>query len=320
VIRTRFHSAIVPVSVCGLVIATCAVSAQDAPGDKAIPEPEPAPATASAPTVIVNSIGMKLAPIAAGEFDMGSKKEYGRIGIEERHRVRITRPFRMGVHEVTQAEFSAVMGQTPSLFRAGGELAARVEGLDTARFPVDSVTWSEAVEFCRRLSARPEEKAAGRSYRLPTEAEWEYACRAGTKTPFHCGASLTSKQANFDGNHPYLKREDVHKGIDPATLRGPYLKRTTTVGSYAPNAWGLHDMHGNVREWCADRFGAAYYRKSPKDDPQGPEKGTHRVARGGDWYYFGAACRSAQRFECPPQERNRRNGFRVVCVKATAAK
>ncbi len=271
-----------------------------------------APAAADTSEPIANSIGMQLVLIPAGEFQMGSKNELGRNADEEQRPVKITRAFYMGVYEVTQGEYQAVMGTNPSYFSAGGEGAPAVEGMDTSRFPVENVTWDEAVEFCRRLSELPAEKEAGRVYRLPTEAEWEYACRAGTTTPFNVGESLASTQANFDGNYPYLKQEDVYKGVDPATLKGPFLRRTTTVGSYSPNAFGLYDMHGNVWEWCADWYSPVYYKSSPVEDPPGPESGTHRIVRGGSWYWFAAGCRSAARKERNPAERRNTDGFRVV--------
>lgn len=265
-----------------------------------------------APEPVTNSIGMKLVLIPAGEFMMGSKNEFGRDASEEQHQARITKPFMMGVYEVTQAEFQAVMGRNPAWFSATGEGKALVEGMDTTRFPVENITWDEAVEFCRLLSEMQAEKDAGRVYRLPTEAEWEYACRGGTTTVFNLGESLNSTQANFDGNTPYLTMDDVIKGVDPATAKGPYLKRTTAVGSYMPNAFGLYDMHGNAWEWCSDWFSPVYYKTAPVDDPQGPEAGTKRVARGGGWYYFGAGCRSASRYERDPAGRRGTDGFRVV--------
>lgn len=180
--------------------------------------------------MIVNSIGMKLALVPAGEFMMGSPKgEVGRHSDEGPvHRVRITRSFFIGAYEVTQAEYEQVIGVNPSFFKT-------MPGEDTRRFPVEQVSWNDAQEFCRRLSDLPGEKATGRAYRLPTEAEWEYACRAGTTTPFHCGTNLNGDQTHC--RVPW----------DPAT-RGPYLERTISVGRYPPNTFGLYDMHGNVFE------------------------------------------------------------------------
>ena len=146
---------------------------------------------------------------------------------------------------------------------------------------------------------------AGRAYRLPTEAEWEYACRGGanSSTPFSFGGSLSSTQANFDGDYPY-----------GGAAREPYLQRTTAVGSYPPNAYGLFDMHGNVWEWCQDWFGP-YSRKSVKD-PTGASTGEHRVLRGGSWYNGGSDCRAACRVHDDPGSRDHDGGFRVVCVAA----
>lgn len=263
---------------------------------------------------LVNSAGMKLVSVKSGEFLMGSKNEFGRWAHEHQHKVRISKPYYIGAFEVTQGEYEKIMGNNPSYFAPSGGGKEKVKGLDTGRLPVDSVSWAEAVEFCRKLSALAAEKEAGRVYRLPTEAQWEYACRAGTATPFHYGEQLDSKLANFDGNTPYLKRADVIKGIDPATIAGPYLKRSAPVGSYAPNAWGIHDMHGNVWEWCSDWFSPVYYKSSPEADPGGPEKGTRKVSRGGGWYYFAAGCRAASRYERDPGRKRNTEGFRVVCT------
>lgn len=243
------------------------------------------------PLAIANSIGMKLMPIPAGEFLMGAADDEKEASEDEkpRHRVRITRPFYLGAFEVTQEEYERVMGKNPSFFAASGYGRDRVKGLDTRRFPAEQVRWVDAVEFCRKLTNLPAEKKAGRVYRLPTEAEWEYACRAGTTTPFHFGKSLSARQANFNGQHPYGGAE-----------KGPFLVRTTKVGSYPPNAFGLYDMHGNVWEWCADWYGRGYYRNSPVDDPKGPKSGSMRVIRGGEWYGDGRDCRSAFRYADEP--------------------
>ena len=151
---------------------------------------------------IVNSIGMKYRLIPAGEFLMGSTGEIGRLADEHQHAARISRPFYLSVFEVTQKEYEQVMGRNPSFFSHQGKGKYSVAGWDTSRFPVEGVSWKESVAFCRQLSALPAEKKARRSYRLPTEAEWEYACRAGGQSIFHYGDTLSSTQANFDGNYP----------------------------------------------------------------------------------------------------------------------
>src|SRR5262249_38101329 len=156
--------------------------------------------------------------------------------------------------------------------------------------------------------ALPGEKKARRVYRLPTEAEWEYACRAGTRTAYNVGDALSARQANFNGNHP-------HGGAE----KGPFLVRPTPVGSYPPNAFGLYDTHGSVWEWCADWYGARYYKDSPTDDPRGPKTGSARVIRGGEWYADGRDCRSAFRYAEMPEGIFYVMGFRVVMQEGDAA-
>jgi uncharacterized protein (TIGR02996 family) len=255
--------------------------------------------------VLVNSIGMELVLIRPGVFWMGSPvSEHGRYADESpRHRVRITRPFYLGRYQVTQEEYERVTGSNPSNFRRGGGGAEHIAGLDTRRFPVESVSWDDAVAFCAALSALPAERAAGRCYRLPSEAEWEYACRAGTawSAPFHFGYTLSSRLANFDGERSYGR-------VRP----GPNLRRPCTVGSYKPNAFGLFDMHGNVWEWCNDWFDEDYYESSPEADPAGPESGESRVLRGGSFYYIGSSCRASIRFGRRPISRSSLDGFRVA--------
>src|SRR5262249_5007346 len=152
-----------------------------------------------------------------------------------------------------------------------------VAGKDTRNFPVENVSWHDAVAFCRKLSEREEEQKAGRVYHLPTEAEWEYACRGGARSPFHYGNALSSTQANFHGDYAYGN-----------AAKGPSLERTTSVGSYDANAFGLYDMRGNVWEWCADWYGP--YPAKPVQDPTGPATGAHRVVRGGSWDQYGSNC------------------------------
>jgi formylglycine-generating enzyme required for sulfatase activity len=260
---------------------------------------------AELPKEVTNFIGMKLVLIPAGKFTMGSPEdEKNRSDDEQQHEVEISKPFYMGVYEVTQGEYEKVMGTNPSWFSATGGGKEKVEGKDTSRFPVEKVSWNDAVEFCKKLSEMPEEKRNGPMYRLPTEAEWEYACRGGASVkPFHFGDSLSSTQANFDGNYPY-------GGAD----KGPYLERTTRVGSYDANAFGLYDMHGNVWEWCADWYDKDYYKTSPRKDPPGPATGTYRVLRGGSWGSFGRGCRAAYRSFGGPGYRVSYLGFRVVLV------
>ena len=169
-----------------------------------------------------------------------------------KHRVKITRPFCLGLCEVTQGEYERVMGSNPSRYKG-----------DPNR-PVEMVSWQDAVEFCRTLSELPKEKGAGAVYRLPTEAEWEYACRAGTETRYSFG-----DDAALLGQHAWWNRNSQG--------------RTQPVGRLKPNAFGLLDMHGNAWEWCADWSGADYYAKSATDDPTGPDSGVGRVLRGGSW-------------------------------------
>jgi formylglycine-generating enzyme required for sulfatase activity len=253
---------------------------------------------------MTNSIGMTLRLLPAGEFIMGLPDE-GRnhddpiSGVPPDvppHPVRITRDFYMGAFEVTQRQYERVMDTNPSWHSIDGEGAREVIGKDTSDYPVEQVSWVDAVAFCRCLSSLPAEKDAGRSYRLPTEAEWEYACRAGSVEPFRTGYSRSSED---------------HSGFNvlvPSSQRLPIAP----VGSYRPNAFGLHDMRGNVWEWCADWFAWDYYRRSDRDDPQGPSSGVLRIVRGADWRFTGMGC-NYTRFDTEPWRTNPFVGFRVVC-------
>ncbi len=270
------------------------------------PAPTPAGGPAGANGRFVNSIGMALAPIPGGTFRIGSPPTEAERADDEGPQQEVeVRPFHLGVYEVTQAEYQAVTGTNPSHFCADGAGKAKVAGTDTGRLPVENVTWDDAVDFCRRLSARGEEQAAGRTYRLPTEAEWEYACRAGTATPFHYGDKLSSDLANCNGRRPY--------GGAP---QGPMRDYTTPVGSFLPNAWGLHDMHGNVWEWCQDRYLPYADRYGPAPPP--PAAGFGRVTRGGSWFFGAADCRSARRNFRDHDYRSPYHGFRVACDLAAA--
>jgi formylglycine-generating enzyme required for sulfatase activity len=260
----------------------------------------PAPVTRNHFT---NSLGMKLVRIRPGKFTMGSPTdETGRYVEEHQHPVEITRAFYIGVYTVTQAQYKKVMGSDPSYFSATGHGRVSVRGVNTSNFPAENMSWNDADSFCKKLSALPGEKGAGRKYRLPSEAEWEYACRAGTTTPFAFGKSLSSTQANFNGNQPY-----------GGAATGPYLQRPAKVGSYKPNAWGLYEMHGNVWHFVADWHDTNYYRVSPRKDPTGPRKGHSRVVRGASWMNVGAWCRSAFRVPVGPTNTWNHVGFRVAC-------
>jgi len=232
------------------------------------------------PVEITNSIGMKLRLIPAGEFLMGcSKEEIDQpLPWEEgssQHSVRITKPFYLGVYEVTEAEYERVMQTKPIVITGFRDGSISGLGKDMeASLPVRWVSWKDAEEFCRKLSSLPEEKEVGRVYRLPTEAEWEYACRAGTTTRWSCG--------------------DEEDGLDTvAWYRANSDFQVHAVGEKEPNAWGLFDMHGNVSEWCRDSHGE--YSSSREIDPLGPTEGSERVHRGGGSEDAAERCRSAYR-------------------------
>jgi formylglycine-generating enzyme required for sulfatase activity len=249
------------------------------------------------PKMFTGSFGMRFALIPGGKFSMGSALgECGRRDNEGPvHEVLLTRPFYLSITPVTQEQYVKVMGVNPSRFQeaAGGG----------PEHPVECVSWDDAVAFCARLSDLPAEKEAARAYRLPTEAEWEYACRAGSTTPFHGGDMLSAREASFDGNHPYGD-----------AVRMPTAPRTVKVGSFAANYFGLYDMHGNVWEWCADWYDASYYQNSPRQDPPGPASGVYRVLRGGSWRNQAATCRSAYRNALASNQRQPFIGFRVVLL------
>lgn len=273
------------------------------------------------------STGLQLVPIEPGTFRMGSPVgEPNRRPDEAQHLVRITRPFILGAYEVTQDQYQQVMKANPSWFSSTGRGKGHFLGQGSGRFPVDSVTWFDAVEFCNRLSRldgydpyyhvtdierdgetirRARVKVAGgNGYRLPTEAEWEYACRSESTTAFHFGRDTYQGALNCK---PLLTSSGY-----ASVLKWPDLARTSAVGTYKPNVWGLYDMHGNVGEWCNDWYDRDYYAASPANDPPGPDTGTHRVVRGGSWLVTEGSCRSASRFFHPPDESNYITGFRVA--------
>ena len=234
------------------------------------------------PKPFTNSIGMKFVWIRPGNFVMGSPKEEKlRRDDETQHKVTLTKGFYMGVYTVTQEQWQAVMGKNPSKFKGEKNL------------PVETVSWDDCQEFVKKLRGKDK-----KLYRLPTEAEWEYACRAGTKTPFYFGDTISTDQANYNGNFTYGNGK---KGVN--------REKTTPVGSFPANAWGLHDMHGSVFQWCQDVYGE--YPQKDVVDPTGAEKGQWRMLRGGSWGVVPVACRSAWRFWSVPGYRDDGFGCRL---------
>jgi uncharacterized protein (TIGR02996 family) len=254
--------------------------------------------------ILTNSLGMEFVLIPPGSFLMGSRKNRDDHRPEEnpRREITITRPFYLGRFQVTQSQYQALQGVNPSYFHPNHP---RCQDIDTNTLPVETVGYLDISHFCRRLSALAEEQQAGRRYRLPTEAEWEYACRAGSTTRYNVGDTLNLRQANFDG------RAWEDEKAAPIPTPGP-MGRTTPVGSYPPNLFGLYDLHGNVWEWCKDWFDADYYREGPTVDPPGPRRGSRRVLRGGGWSTPTDLCRSALRGHNTVSARHNYNGFRVV--------
>ena len=314
---------------------------------------------AAEPEVTTNSIGMKLVTIPAGEFLMGAEEDRADTlnrfpycdpkwldGELPRHKVRITKSFYMGQHEVTLRQFlkfshdakykiEAERDGYPNLgydnegrliesnlFRPWDPKAWKIE-MD---HPVIYVSWNDAVAFCEWLS-----KQEGKTYRLPTEAEWEYACRAGTNNRYHFGDDQEEliRFANAaDKDRQNESEKDGGKSVIPLFKDGkkteipfPFLTRrdgypwTAPVEKFKPNAFGLYDMHGNVWEWCGDWYAEDYYANSPADNPQGPSAGLSRVIRGGGFNYTPFELRCALRRSNGPSDRLFNRGFRVVCVR-----
>jgi formylglycine-generating enzyme required for sulfatase activity len=240
---------------------------------------------------IENSIGMRLGLIPAGKFLMGaSPNEPGGVPGGAQREVKIPQAFYMGVYEVTQEEYLKIMGNTRSRFATQGVAKEKLTLTDTRRFPVENVAWGEAVAFCTALSGLPAEKRAQRVYQLPTEKEWEYACRAGdpSSTPYHFGPTLSAEEANISAK----------------------LGRPTTVGSYPPNNFGLYDMHGNVSEWCQEFYDRSVSAPRGKRNPE-----NRHVVRGGSWLQGPEEARSDGRLP-GPAGLSGHVGFRVVCRRA----
>ncbi|MEM1242414.1 MAG: SUMF1/EgtB/PvdO family nonheme iron enzyme [Cyanobacteria bacterium P01_H01_bin.26] len=244
----------------------------------------------------VGDLTLELVPIEGGSFLMGSPEEEGDDNEKPQHEVTV-QPFLMGRYEVTQAQWKAVARMT----KVTHELEADPSNFKGETRPVEKVSWDDAVEFCKRLSQK-----TGREYRLPSEAEWEYACRAGTTTPFHFGDTITPDLANYNGEYTY--------GAGP---KGEYRKQTTDVGIFPSNAFGLYDMHGNIWEWCQDHW-HDNYNGAPTDGSAwiSNDDTARRMLRGGSWYAYPDGCRSADRSGSARNFGYTYVGFRVVCVSS----
>ena len=277
------------------------------------------------PVEKTNSIGMKLVLIPPGEFMMGSPEaEEGRFDWEgPQHRVRITKPFYLGAHEVTVGQFRRFVSdagyKTDAEKDGKGGFGVTADGNweqkpeytwrnpgfpQTDEHPVVNVSWNDAVAFCEWLSGKE-----GREYRLPTEAEWEYACRAGTTTRYYHGNE--EEGLAQVGNVADAEAKKKFPGWTTISASDGYVY-TAPVGKFRANGFGLYDMHGNVWEWCSDWYDAKYYANSPVDNPKGPASGSYRVVRGGSWRDSPRLCRSASRLGGSPVRRCYDLGFRVA--------
>ncbi|WP_290602874.1 bifunctional serine/threonine-protein kinase/formylglycine-generating enzyme family protein [Anabaena sp. AL93] len=231
-----------------------------------------------------NGVLLEMVEIPGGTFMMGSPANEAERDSDESPKHQVTVPsFCMGKYELTQAQYQAIMGNNPANFKGNNR-------------PVENVSWDDAVAFCQKLSQR-----TGKKYRLPSEAEWEYACRAGTTTPFYFGESITPELVNYDGNYPYA-----------SAPKGQYRQQTTDVGTFPPNAFGLYDMHGNVLEWCQDDYQENYINAPTDGSASTVLSATYKLLRGGSWNGNAGYCRSADRNGSLRDFRRFNYGFRVV--------
>lgn len=276
-------SVVVGLASCGKPAAAPGTAAQTAAREASAASPDAGRAGELRKVDLGGGEALELVYVPLGEFTMGSEGDSNATPDETpAHRVQISQGFWLGKYEVTQGQWQAVMGANPSYFP------------NDARQPVETVSWEDCQTFIRKLN----EKGAG-TFRLPTEAEWEYACRAGTNTRFFSGDSLTPNQANFHD--------------ETATQQ---IGSHSPVGQYPANTWGLHDMHGNVSEWCSDWYAEDYYAGSPAVDPPGPAAGEYRVLRGGSWHSNDNVweCRSANRNYQYPTDAGSGIGLRLACM------
>jgi formylglycine-generating enzyme required for sulfatase activity len=271
--------------------------ASDAAGGKHIPSTTQLATTAPAPKPFKNSVGIDFVPIPAGEFMMGAIDGDPNADRDERprHKVILTKPFFMAARELSFQEYEAIKQSPAALSRDQQELVKRNPKVDRTHWPVESLTYIDALDVIDALNQLPAEKLAHRTYRLPTEAEWEYACRAGTNNIFIGSDTLKPSEANF------LLSAKLNDAAHPVN-----------VASYPPNPWGLYDMLGNAREWCSDWKGE--YPSDTQIDPQGPRTGHYRISRGGGPHAFAAGVRASARPRQDQKVAKARAGLRVVCI------
>ena len=300
---------LVPVFVCILVVAGLNLPSQGESWQGSQAElPEGGSANRKENTADSLEDGFVL--VHGGSFAMGSPEDEPWRSVDETQHTVTVSDFYISPYEVRQSEYAQIMGENPSNF-SGDDL------------PVENVSWLDAIAFCNALSERENltpaytvdggtvtwNRSAG-GYRLPTEAEWEYACRAGTVTPFNTETSISPEESNYYGHYPYEIEDNYFSQENLSTKPGEYRQTTVVVDSFSPNAWGLYNMHGNVSEWVWDYYGE--YNASGDADPTGPETGTRRVYRGGGWNDFAKNMRSAYRAAMPEDQGSFNLGIRLV--------
>ena len=298
-----------------LSLAACSSEAPEP--ESAAPESAPSLTVVEEPQTEEVQVPEDFLLITGGTFDMGSpESEAWRSADETQHSVTVS-DFYMSAYEVTQQEYESVMGENPSNF--SGE-----------NLPVENISWLDAVAYCNARSEQggltPAYTVDGTSvswdrsangYRLPTEAEWEYACRAGTETPFNTETSISAEESNYWGDYPYMIEDNYFNQGNLETQPGVYRQTTVEVNSFSPNAFGLYNMHGNVGEWVWDYYGE--YSTEAQTDPTGPQSGTRRVYRGGGWNDFAKNLRSAYRAALPQENSNYNIGLRLVLNAVTGS-
>lgn len=297
----KYTGFMMPLAFLAIALIACSETPEDPqlPDTPEIEEPDtPDEPDEPTPNPAVTRSGMIL--INGGSFTMGSPaSEPWRENDEAEHSVTVG-SFYIDKYEMTQKEYSEIMGVNPSSFTGNNR-------------PVEMVSWYDAIAFCNALSEKENLIPAytingndvvwnkeANGYRLPTEAEWEFACRAGTTSPFNTGRNITVDQSNWYSSYPYIEGEGG----------GAYRRQTVEVNEFQPNQLGLYNMHGNVSEWCWDRYGA--YDNATQINPTGSENGINRVARGGGWYDYAKHVRSAYRSVAPPDYKDYKRGFRIA--------